>query len=212
MKKSVLILIGAVVILACLLDELLWIAAACEDALGCLVGIEAHVGGCEGSDELGQVGDAVFMDDEAVEGVAHADATGLGIMDDALALVEVAVFVEIGMNHASTCLYDWHLGIVAHEVDELSAATWYAHVDIAHSIKHGGGCLMGGWQELHHTSVDAMLLEHLMDEGYDCLVGTVGIFAALEHAGVATLETEGEDVEGYVRTCLEHHADDAEGH
>ena len=57
-----------------------------------------------------------------------------------------------------------------------------------------------------------MLLEHLMDEGYDGLVGTVGVFAALEHAGVATLETEGEDVEGYVRTCLEHHTDDAEGH
>ena len=51
-----------------------------------------------------------------------------------------------------------------------------------------------------------------MDERHGGLVAGVGIAATLEHAGIAALEAEREDVESYIGTCLIDHADNAEGH
>ena len=51
-----------------------------------------------------------------------------------------------------------------------------------------------------------------MDECHLLAVGAVGVLAALEHTGIAALETEGEDVERDVGSGLIDHADDTEGH
>ena len=64
---------------------------------------------------------------------AHTHASGLGIIDNASAHGKVGILVEIGMNHTCSRLDDRHLGIVAHEVNEPSAATWDAHIYITYS-------------------------------------------------------------------------------
>ena len=87
------------------------------------------------------------MNEQTVEGVADADAARLGVVDDGLAHLQVAVLVEVGVHHAGTRLDDGHAGRVAHEVDELAAATGYAEVDVAHGIEHLARGLVGGGQQ-----------------------------------------------------------------
>ena len=99
------------------------------------------------SQQCRQVAETVFVDEQRVEGVAYADATGLGIIDDGAALLQVAVLVEIGMYHAGTRLDDRHAGRVANEVDQLPAATRYAQVYIAHRVQHLTRRLVGGRQQ-----------------------------------------------------------------
>ena len=90
------------------------------------------------------------MDEQAVEGVADAHPACLGIIDDPTAFLQVAVFVEVGMNNACSCLYDRHTGIAADEVDELPSSTGNAEVNIADSTKQFCRCLMRRRHQSHH--------------------------------------------------------------
>ena len=128
------------------------------------------------------------MDDEAVEGVTHRYAACLGIADDFLAHLHVAVLVEIGVDDASTSLDDGDAGGVAHEVDEATSATGNAEVDVTHGIEHLARGLMGCRQQGDDVGIDTEALEHLVDEFDGSLIGEVGIASALQHAGIAALE------------------------
>ena len=76
------------------------------------------------------------MDDKAVESVAHTHSSCLAILYYARSHSSVAKFVEVGMHYAGTCLNDRNACRIAHKVDQSSAATRYAEVDIAHSGEH----------------------------------------------------------------------------
>ena len=75
------------------------------------------------------------MDEQTVEGIADGNAARLGIQDDSLAHLQVALFVKVGVHHAGTRLDDRNAGGVAYKVDKPSTATWYAEVYIPHGIQ-----------------------------------------------------------------------------
>lgn len=60
-----------------------------------------------------KIGEARGVDDQAIEGVAYADAAGLGVTDDARTLVEVGSDVEIGVDDTCSSLDDRDFGVVA---------------------------------------------------------------------------------------------------
>src|SRR5574344_506656 len=98
------------------------------------------------------------MDDKTIQGIAHTHATGLCIVDNALAHLKVAKLVEVGMHDSRTGLYNRHLGIVAHEINQPSTATGNTYVNISHGIEHLGGCLVCGFQEVDYIRIDTVSL------------------------------------------------------
>ena len=67
-------------------------------------------------------------------------------------------------------------------------------------------------QQTHYVFVDAVRPKHFLDECNDGTVGHVGILSTLQYAGVAGLETEREDIEADIGTCLVHHTHYAIGY
>ncbi len=183
-----------------------------ERLVGLLIGIEDDILCCQGGAERGEVGQTGTVDDEAVEGIAHAHTAGLGILDDGGSLCQVALRIEVGVADAGTGLDDGHAGIVAHIVDEGTAATGDDEVDLTHGTEQTGRGLAMGREEGAHGGVDAMGGEHAMDDVYNLAVGALGIGASLEQAHVATLDAEGKHVGRDVGACLVDDADDTEGH
>ena len=86
------------------------------------VGIDDDIFPGQRSAEGGQVGEPLAVHDEAVEGVAHRHAAGLGVEHDVAPLFEVAGAVEIGVAHTGPGLDDRHLGVLPHKVDKPLAA------------------------------------------------------------------------------------------
>ena len=76
------------------------------------------------------------MDDKTVESVAHTYTPCLAILYYARPHSSVAKFVEVGMHYAGTCLNDRNACRIAHKVDQSSAATRYAEVDMSHRGEH----------------------------------------------------------------------------
>ena len=93
---------------------------------------------------LRQVGEAIAMDDEAVEGVADADAARLGIHDDGNGLLEVSGTINVAMDDASARFDDWDASILADVVDEATAATGNDKVHHPTSLQQTVGVLMTG--------------------------------------------------------------------
>ena len=91
--------------------------------------------------------EAALVDEQAIQRIAHTDTAGLGIVDDGLAHLQVAVLVEIGVHYAGTRLDDRDTGSIADKVNQLAASTGDAEIDIAHGIEHLTSSLMGGWQQ-----------------------------------------------------------------
>ena len=152
------------------------------------------------------------MDEQTVEGVADTHTTGLGIIDNRLAHLQVTVLVEVSVHHTCSRLDHWHTGCITHEVDKLSAATWDAEVDITDSVQHLARSLMGGRQQGNDVFRYAELLEHLVNQGHLLAIRTVGVLASFQHTGITTLKTEGEDIERDIRAGFVDHADDSKGY
>ena len=73
-----------------------------------------------GSEESG--GALTAVDDEAVEGVADADAPRLGVADHGAAFRQIAVEVEVGVDDARPGFDHGYAGVFAHEADQSRAA------------------------------------------------------------------------------------------
>ena len=152
------------------------------------------------------------MHQQTIQGVADRDTTGFGVVDDGTAHLQVTILVEVGVHHASACLYNGDASCITHKINEFTSAARDAEIHIAYSIQHLASSLVGGWQQGYNILVDTILFEHLVNQGYLFAVRAVGILTAFQHTGVAALETKGEDVERDVGTGLVYHADDAKGH
>ena len=72
--------------------------------------------------ERGQVFHTVAVYEQAVQGVAHADAACLGIVDNGSSFLYISVAVEKCMAYARTGFYHRDSGILADEVDEAATA------------------------------------------------------------------------------------------
>ena len=147
------------------------------------------------------------MDDKTIQGIANADTTSLGITDDGFAHLQVALFVEIGIDNTCTRLNDWYAGSIANKVDKASSTTRNTQVDIAYGIEHLASSFMGGRQQSDDIWIDAKLFQYLMNEFYRGLIGEVSIRATFQYTGITALEAQRENIEGDVRTSLIDHAD-----
>ena len=185
---------------------------AFEGGAGARVGIQGDVAVGQPSAQGGKLRQPRGVHDEAVQGVAHAHPARLGVIDDAFALVGVAVFVEVRVADARSRLDDGHERMAAHEVDKSPPAARDDDVHVARGLHQLGGGLVPGGQQGHRVRVDAPARQHGADELHDGLVGVPRVAAALEHAGVARLQAQGCHVEAHVGACLVDDAHHAEGH
>ena len=183
---------------------------AVEGSISLRIGIDDNVLLRHLIAERRQVAKTALMDQQTVERVADADAARLGVVDDSLAHLQVAVFVEVGIHNAGTGLDDRDAGGVAHEVDKFTSTTWNAKVDVADGVQHLARRLVGSRQQGDHVSRHAVARQHLMNQCHLLAVRAVGILTTFQHTGVTALEAEREDVERHVRACLVNHADDTE--
>ena len=117
-----------------------------------------------------QVTQPVLVNNQTVEGVAHADATCLGIVDNGLTHLQVALLIEIGVDNTGSSLNHRDAGCVADEVNQSASASWYAEVYVANGIQHLASSLMGGRQEGDYIGIDPKALQHFVDEFYRLLV------------------------------------------
>ena len=92
------------------------------------------------------------MYQEAVQRITYAHPTRLGIIDDGLTFLQVAILIEVGMYHTGTCLYNRNTGIVTHKFYQFLTATGDAEIHISHSIQQFSRCLVGGRHQRYHIS------------------------------------------------------------
>ena len=116
------------------------------------------------------------------------------------------------MDDTGTRLDDRYFRRITYERDQSLAATGDTEVYITYCRQQRSRGLMGSRKEFHDMRVNIVFLKNIVDDLHLRTVRSVGLLAALEDGGIATLETEGEDIKGDVRTSLEDHADDAEWH
>ena len=106
------------------------------------------------------------MDNQTVKGIAHADATGLGITNNRLTHFKVGIPVIIGVDHSGTRFYHRNTCGVPDEVYQSASASWDAEIYIAYGIQHLACCLMGGWQQGDHVRIDTKALQYFMNQFY----------------------------------------------
>ena len=146
-----------------------------KQLIGRTVGIESHLVVEQGLDEFEEVAQTFFVDKQTVQGVADGNTAGLGIADDSLAHLEVALFVKVCIYYTGTSLDDRNACSVAYEIDETTAATGNAEVDVPNGIEQLAGGLMGGRQQGGDVWVDTILLQYLVNQFNGSLIRQVGI-------------------------------------
>ena len=184
------------------------VSAEGRESLG--VGVDRDAGGGQRGAKLRQVGEPVAVDDEAVEGVADADAPGFGVADYGAAFCEVAVAVEVGVDDAGAGFDDRNAGVFAHEADQARAAARNDDVDVTHGVQQRSDGGVVRRKQGEGVFVDAFAAQGFVQQGGDGFVGVTGVAAALQHAGVARFDAEREDVGRDVGPRFADHADHAE--
>ena len=134
------------------------------------------------------------MNQEAVQRIANAHPTGLGIIDDGTALFQVAVLIEICVHHSGTRLNDRNTGIVTHKCNQFLSSTRNAEVNIPHSIQQFCRCLVGRWHQCHYICRNPFCLKCLMNKAYDSFVAMLSITATLQNAGITTFKTKRKNI------------------
>ena len=96
--------------------------AAFECGVRLRVGVDRDAFGGHRVAQFREVPEPFAVDDEAVEGVADADAPRLGVADHGAAFRQIAVEVEVGVDDARPGLDHGYAGVFAHEADQSRAA------------------------------------------------------------------------------------------
>ena len=91
-----------------------------------------------------EVAQSVFVNQQPAECIAYAYSSALGIGDDALAHLQIAILVEVTVYHAGSGLYNRYFGSITHEAAALLSPPRDTEVAIPHCIQHFAGSLMGG--------------------------------------------------------------------
>src|SRR6185295_14096124 len=175
-----------------------------------VVAAELDVG--EAGDELGHeaLGDGA-IDEDGLDGVAHAGALDLGVLDDGEGDGEIGGGVDVDVAHALVVLDHRDAGVIADVADQALAAAWDAEVDeIVEPDEVGDGFAIGCRDELDSVGRELGGGEAVHDRGEEGTVALEGFAAAAQDAGVARLEAEGGGVGGYVGARLVDHGDHAQ--
>ena len=104
------------------------------------------------------------MNQQTVERIAYAHSSALGIGDDALAHLQVAILVEVTMYHAGSGFDNRNFGSITDEVDKLLSSTRNAEVNIAHGIQHFAGSFMGSREECNNIRINTKSYQHPVDK------------------------------------------------
>ena len=174
--------------------------ATLQGCIGRLISIDEHVAIGQRGTQGREVSETLFVQHQAIKSVADTHTAGLGIVDNSTSLFQIGSPVEIGMTDAGPRLDDRNGGIGTDKIDETAAATRDDKVYITIGMKHLGRSFTAGRKQLHHMGIDTEAGKHTVDDTHNGTVGTVGIATSLEHTGIATLETEREDIKTDIRT------------
>ena len=104
------------------------------------------------------------MDDQAVQSVADADATCLGIVDDFASFFFVAVLVEIDVADTGSRLDNRHTGMVADKIDQRTTAPRNDKVHQANGVQQLSRRFAVGRKERTNSRIDALFCQYVMDD------------------------------------------------
>ena len=168
----------------------------------------------QGGDAAGKgCGGDRLVDEQALAGVAHGGALGLGVDEDGDRLVEVARLFDIDVAVARARLDDGDGGVFHGVADEPRAAAGDDDVYIPLHLQKLRGALMGGiFDKLDEFGVVARLPDGALDDGAHGAVGTERVFAAAQHHGVAAFQRQPDGVCRDVGARFIDDADDPHRH
>ena len=155
-----------------------------------LVCIERYVFLSQRGTERWQIREPTLMQQQTVHRIAYRHTSCLGVVNNGLALLQIAFCIEVSVADACTRLYHRHFGILAHKLDEATATTRDNHIYQPHGLQHLSSSVMTGWQQLHDVRIYLEALQHLMQHLHNGQIGGVRITATLQQHGIATLEAE----------------------
>ena len=148
------------------------------------------------------------MDYQAVQCIADADTSRLGIADYRFALLEVALLVEIGVDDTRTSLYHRHLRVLVDSRYQPLTAPRNQQVHIAYGLHQDLCRLMVVWQQLYGLRVKSRLAYRLLYQLDEDYVALVRILAALQNHGIPAPERYRRHVDRDVRPRLVDDTDD----
>jgi len=84
--------------------------------------------------ERRQIGQTILVDNQAIQGVAHADTTGLGVEHHSCSFFQVGVHIEVGVANAGARFNDGDGGVFANKLDKIGATSGYEEVHVVPGI------------------------------------------------------------------------------
>ena len=151
------------------------------------------------------------MNDEAVEGVADADAARLSIQDDSLCFLHIGSAIHIAMHYSSARLNDRYLCMLTDIIDQSAAATRDDKIHQRVSREQTVCVLVAGEQQSCLCG-HAVTLQDFVDKGDNSPTAVLGIATAFENAGAAGLQTKSEAVEANIRSGFEDDTNNTKGY
>src|SRR5690606_9222797 len=118
------------------------------------------------------------MDNQTIQGIADTHPAGFSVGNDFGPFFQISRYIEVGVHDSSTGFYHRYPGIVPYKVYQSLAAPWNNKIPIAHRIKQFLGGLTLSRQEGDNMRVDAILLQHLMNDLLYSQIGGMGVAAA----------------------------------
>ena len=168
--------------------------------------IDAHLAPAKLRTDGGEIPKPRAVDDKAVEGIADAYPSGLGIIDYKGTFLQVTVLIKIGVADTCTCLDDRYAGVVTHVIDESGTASRDDEVHYADGAKKSIAGLVACRQQGAGSGVNPLAFERGAYYRSDRLVGAERVGPSLEDGNVAASQAEREHIRGHIRPCLVNHA------
>ena len=198
-------------VLICRHEQILGILAL-QSHVRTRIGLELHVLLGQRGAQSRQIGQTRRVHDQAIQGIAHRHAPGLGVENDRRALLHIAVGRKIRMTYPGTRLDDRHVGIVAHIADQRSTPPGDEQIDIIGSREQLGRGLPVVGQQGNRILRHPATVQHFLDDRDDHRIGMHRIRTAFEDTSVRGLEAQGKHIETHIGTRLVDHPHYPERH
>jgi len=141
-----------------------------------VIGIDFHVVLLQIATKSGKVGQPVHIYNQAVQCVAHADTTCLGITDNGGSLRHITILVKINMTHTSSCLDNGNRGVLPHIIYQPLAAPGNNQIHIATGMEQCISRVMSCRQQCHQIRRQVGYIQQCIpDNLHQNTVGEIGI-------------------------------------
>ena len=96
--------------------------------------------------DIRQILQPFLMNQQAIQGIANAYTTSLGVIDNHPTFFPVTILIEIGMTNTRTGLDHWNLRMITHETDQSATTTRDDQVNQTNRLQQLGCRLPIRWQ------------------------------------------------------------------